>query len=74
MDVIIDYMAADTFNTPSNAKELISQAIDDAIERVFQVYKERKEHGWDKQTVKELEQRLKELEEYWEDIRRRRKT
>jgi Arc/MetJ-type ribon-helix-helix transcriptional regulator len=74
MDAIIDYLAADSFNAPSNAKECIRQAIENAIERVFQAYKERKEHGWDKQTVKELEQRLKEIEEYWKDIRRRRKT
>ena len=74
MDAIIDYMAVDSFNAPSSAKECISEAIDDAIERVFEAYKERKEDGWDKQTVKELEQRLKEIEEYWEDIRQRRKT
>ena len=74
MDAIIDYMAVDSFNAPSSAKECISEAIDDAIERVFEAYKERKENGWDKQTVKELEQRLKEIEEYWEDIRQRRKT
>ncbi|MEM2254976.1 MAG: ribbon-helix-helix domain-containing protein [Candidatus Bathyarchaeia archaeon] len=74
MDAIIDYMAPETFGAPSNAKEYISEAIDNAIERIFEAYREGKQHGLDKQTIKELEQRLKEIEEYWENIRKRRKT
>lgn len=74
MDAIIDYLAPENFGAPSSAKECISEAIDNAIERVFEAYKESKEHGWDKQTIKELEERLKEIEEYWENMRKRRKT
>ncbi|MEM2704593.1 MAG: hypothetical protein QXR45_15710, partial [Candidatus Bathyarchaeia archaeon] len=74
MDAIIHYLTPENFGALSNAKELISEAIDNAIERVFDAYKEGKEQAWDKQTIKKLEQRLKEIEEYWEDVRKRRKT
>ncbi|MEM3726117.1 MAG: ribbon-helix-helix domain-containing protein [Candidatus Bathyarchaeia archaeon] len=74
MDAIIHYLTPENFGAPSNAKELISEAIDNAIERVFDAYKEGKEQAWDKQTIKKLEQRLKEIEEYWKDIRKGRKT
>ena len=73
MDAIIDYMAAHTSNAPPSAEQCISQAIDNAIEKVFEAYRAGKQQGWNKQTVKELEERLKEIEECWEDIRRRRK-
>jgi len=74
MDAIIHYLTPENFGALSNAKELISEAIDNAIERVFDAYKEVKEQAWDKQTIKKLEQRLKEIEEYWKDIRKGRKT
>jgi len=74
MDAIIHYLTPENFGAPLNAKELISEAIDNAIERVFDAYKEVKEQAWDKQTIKKLEQRLKEIEEYWKDIRKGRKT
>jgi uncharacterized protein YgfB (UPF0149 family) len=65
MDAIMDALGA-----PVSAKEHISEAIDNAIESVFEQYKSIKEYDLDKETRKELEERMKEIEEYWQNIRR----
>ena len=67
MDAIMDAL-----DMPVSAKEYISEAMDNAIENIFEQYRSRSEHEWDKKTVKVLEERMKEIEEWWEDIRRKR--
>lgn len=63
MDAIMNALGIDV-----SAKEHVSEAIDGAIESVFEQY--RREHEWNKETRKELDERMKEIEEYWQTIRR----
>jgi Arc/MetJ-type ribon-helix-helix transcriptional regulator len=65
LDVMMDALGA-----PASAKEAIREAIDNAIEGIREQYRFTREHELDKETKKKLDQQMKEIEEYWQDIRR----
>jgi len=67
MDVIIDALGL----TDRTATEIITEAIDNAIEGAFEAYREQSKYELSKAKKKEVEERFKEIEEYWEDIRRK---
>ena len=67
MDAIIEALGL----TDRTATEIITEAIDNAIEGIFEAYREQSKYELSKAKKKEIEERFKEIEEYWEDIRRR---
>jgi len=69
MDAIMDAMT-EALGMPASANAVISEAIDNAVESILENYRNR-EHEWDKQTRREVEERIKEIEEYWDNLRRR---
>ena len=67
MDAIIEALGL----TDRTATEIITEAIDNAIEGIFEAYREQSKYELSKAKKKEIEERFKEIEEYWEDMRRR---
>ncbi len=65
MDAIFDGLGAKT-----DAREYIREAIERAVENVFEEY-ERSKELLKKEKVEEIEERLREIEEYWENVRRK---
>jgi len=67
MDAIIEALGL----TDRTATEIITEAIHNAIEGIFEAYREQSKYELSKAKKKEIEERFKEIEEYWEDIRRK---
>jgi hypothetical protein len=67
MDAIMDALGITI-----NARDYIRDAMDKALKSVFEEYERRKEEGLNAETVNIVEEHLKEIEEYWETVRRRR--
>jgi predicted DNA-binding protein (UPF0278 family) len=60
----------DALGSSISAKEAIREAIDNAIEGIREEYRFKWNHIWDKKTKRKLDERMQEIEEYWQDIRR----